>query len=97
MPMEQSTSVNTGAADTPVRRKKKVRIHEKRITLRWFLVIVAAAILVSVSFVTLRGCILSLSSMEETQYRPLDIERKYQEVIKYRDEDEKAKGSNSGK
>ena len=97
MPMEQSTSVNTVTADTPVHRKKKVRIHEKRITLRWFLVIVAAAILVSVSFVSLRGCFLSISSMEETQYRTFDIERKYQEVIKYRDEDEKAKGSNPGK
>lgn len=94
--MEQSTSMNSAAA-TPVRRKKKVRIHEKRITLRWFLVIAAAAILVSVSFVSLRGCFLSLFSMEETQYRPLDIERKYQEIIKYRDGDQKGESSNPGK
>jgi hypothetical protein len=95
--MEQSTSVNTGTADTPVHRKKKVRIHEKRITLRWFLVIVAAAIFVSVSFVSLRGCFLSLFNTEETGYRPFDIERQYQEVIKYRDGNEKGEGSNPGK
>jgi hypothetical protein len=95
--MEQSTSVNSSAADPPVRRKKKVRIYEKRITLRWFLVIVAAAMLVSVSFVSLRGCFFSFFNMEDTEYRPRDIERKYQEVIKYRDGSEKGEGTNPGK
>jgi hypothetical protein len=95
--MEQSTSVNSGATDTPVRRKKRVRVHEKRITLRWFLAILAATILVSVSFVSLRGWFLSFFSMEDAGYRTLDLDRKYQEVIKYRDGNEKGEGSIPGK
>jgi hypothetical protein len=95
--MEQSTAINSGATEPPVRRKKKVRIHERRITLRWFLVIVAAAILVSVSFVSLRGCFLSFFNREDTEYWPKDIERKYQEVIKYRDGNEKGEETNPGK
>ena len=95
--MEQSSSANSSAAEPAVRGKKKVRVYERRITLRWFLVIVAAAILVSVSFVSLRGCLFSLLNTEETGYRPLDIERKYQEIVKDRNGTEKGEGSNPGK
>ena len=96
MSMERSTSVNSGAAE-PELRKRKVRLYRKRITWKGFLVILAATLLVSVLFVSLRGCVESLFSTEDRQYRPLDIERKYQEVLKFRDEEEKAKGSNHGK
>ncbi|HTZ40608.1 MAG TPA: hypothetical protein VMB77_10635 [Syntrophales bacterium] len=96
MSMERSTSVNSGAAEAEP-HKRKVRVYRKRVTAKWFLVILAATLLVSALFVSLRGCVLSLFSTEDQQYRPLDIERKYQEVLKFRDEEEKAKGSNSGK
>jgi len=96
MPMERSTSVNSGAAE-PELHKRKVRPHRNRITWKWLLVILSATLLVSVSFESLRGCVESLFSTEDRQYRPLDIERKYQEVLKYRDEEEKSKDSNPGK
>ena len=91
--MKPSTPANPGAAEAPPYRIR-VRVRRPWVTRRWFLVILAATLAVSASFVSLRECVESLLSTEVQQYRPLDIERKYQEILKYLDEDEKAKGSN---
>jgi cell division protein FtsB len=78
----------TGSA-TPSRwkrRKKRVRVYKKRITLKWFLAILAAAVLVSLFLIAFGGL---FDNLEDTSYRPKDIERQYHELQKMKEAVEK--------
>lgn len=65
-----------------VRRKKRVRVYEKGLTLKRFLVILAASILVSLLLVAF-GLIFDIP--EDKAYRPKDIEGRYHELQKMKE------------
>jgi hypothetical protein len=68
------------------RRKKRVRVYKKRITLKWFLAIVVAAVSVSLLLISFGGL---FESLEDQSYRPKDIERRYHELYKMKEAVEK--------
>jgi hypothetical protein len=86
----------TGSAAPPgwERRKKRVRVYKKRITLKWFLAILAAAVLVSLFLIAFGGL---FDNLEDKSYRPKDIERKYHEMQQMKEAAEKERSPSSGR
>jgi hypothetical protein len=70
------------------RRKKRVRVYKKRITLKWFLAILVFSIVISLALISLQGLFSSLIT-EDTVYRPKDIEGRYHELKKMKEAVEK--------
>lgn len=68
------------------RRKKRVRVYEKGITLKRLLAILAAAAIVSLLLVSFGGL---FENLEDKSYRPKDIERRYHELQKMKEAVEK--------
>jgi hypothetical protein len=79
------------------RRKKRVRVYKKRITLKWFLAILVFSIVISLVLISLQGFFSSLLT-EDTAYRPKDIEGRYNELQRMKDAVEKGvEGTRSGR
>ena len=81
--------LRTSDRDAPpgwVRRKKRVRVYEKGLTLKRFLVILAASVLVSLLLVALGGL---FDTFEDKSYQPKDIERRYYDLQKKKEAIEK--------
>lgn len=68
------------------RRKKRVRVYKKRITLKWFLAILAVAVLVSLFLIAFGGL---FDNLEDKSYRPRDVERKYHDMQRMKEAVEK--------
>lgn len=66
-------------------------------TFRRLVAILAATLLVSYLVAFTRGCIPAFYAMEDTSYRPKDIERQYYETVKMRDALEKGSDGPPGK
>jgi hypothetical protein len=78
-------STETSASE---RRKKRVRVYKKRMTLKWFLAILAFSVVISLALISLQGLFSSLVP-EDTAYRPKDIEGRYHELKKVKEAVEK--------
>jgi hypothetical protein len=76
------------ATSASERRKRQVRVHNKRITLKWFLAILVISVVVSLVLITLQG-LLSSMVPEDRAYRPKDIEGRYHELQRMKDSVEK--------
>ncbi|OPY09444.1 MAG: hypothetical protein A4E67_00817 [Syntrophaceae bacterium PtaB.Bin038] len=75
-------------------RKRRVRVHRSGLTLKRFLVILAAAILTSLLVVAL-GSVFDIP--EDNTYRPKDIERRYYEMQRMKDAVDRQQTSSSGR
>jgi hypothetical protein len=85
------------ATSASERRKKRVRVYKKRITLKWFLAILAFSVVISLALISLQGLFSSLVP-EDTAYRPKDIEGRYHELQRMKNTVEKgAEGTRSGR
>jgi hypothetical protein len=84
--MDNLKATGSAAPSGWERRKKRVRVYKKRITLKWFLAILAAAALVSLFLIAFGGL---FDSLEDKSYRPKDIERRYHELQKMKEAVEK--------
>jgi hypothetical protein len=76
-----------------VRRRKRVRVYQKRITRKWFLAILAAAAVASWLLIVFGGL---FDNLEDRSYRPKDIERQYHEMRQMKEAAEKQRSSSSG-
>jgi hypothetical protein len=86
--MDSPKAADSTATNSWERRKKRVRVYKKRITLKWFLAILAFSIVISLALISLQGLFSSLV-MEDTAYRPKDIEGRYHDLKKMKEAVEK--------
>jgi hypothetical protein len=84
--MDNLKATGSAAPSGWERRKKRVRVYKKRITLNWFLAILAAAAVVSFLLIAFGG---TFNSLEDNSYRPKDIERQYHEQQRMKESVEK--------
>ena len=84
--MDNLKATGSAASSGWERRKKRVRVYTKRITLKWFIAILAAAVLVSLLLIAFGGL---FDTLEDESYRPKDIERRYHELQKMKEAVEK--------
>jgi hypothetical protein len=77
-----------------VRRRKRVRIYQKRITRKWFLAILAAAAVASWLLIVFGGL---FDNIEDKTYRPKDIERQYHEMRQMKEAAEQGRPPLSGR
>jgi len=84
--MDEPKATDRTAPPGWVRRKKRVRVYEKGITLKRLLAILAAAAVVSLLLIFLGGL---FDDLEDKSYRPRDIERRYHELQKMKEAVEK--------
>ena len=91
--MDNLKATDGAASAGWVRRRKRVRVYQKRITRKWFLAILAAAAVVSWIFIVFGGL---FDNLEDRSYRPKDIERQYHEMRQMKEAVEKQRSSSSG-
>jgi hypothetical protein len=84
--MDKLKDTGNAALSGWARRKKRVRVYKKRITLKWFLAILATAVLVSLLLIAFGGL---FDNLEDKSYRPRDIERKYHDMQRMKEAVEK--------
>ncbi len=77
-----------------VRRRRRVRIYDKGISLKWFIAILAAALLASLLLIAFGGL---FENLDDKTYRPKDIERKYHEMQRMKEAAEKQPSPSSGR
>jgi hypothetical protein len=92
--MDNLKATGCAASSGWERRKKRVRVYQKRITRKWFLAILAAAAVVSWLFIAFGGL---FDNLEDKSYRPKDIERQYHEMRQMKEATEKARFPASGR
>jgi hypothetical protein len=92
--MDNLKATGSAAPSGWERRKKRVRVYKKRITLKWFLAILTAAVLVSLLLIAFGGL---FDNLEDKSYRPKDIERKYHEMQQRKEAAEKERSPSSGR
>jgi hypothetical protein len=92
--MDNLKATGSAASSGWVRRRKRVRVYQKRITLKWFLAVLAAAAVVSWLFIAFGGL---FDGIEDKSYRPKDIERKYHEMRQMKEAAEKQQSPSSGR
>jgi hypothetical protein len=84
--MDSPKVAGSAATNAWEHRKRRVRVYKKRMTLKWFLAILAVALVVSMLLVAFGGL---FESLEDQSYRPKDIERRYHELYKMKEAVEK--------
>jgi hypothetical protein len=95
--MDSPKAAGSTATSAWERRKKRVRVYKKRITLKWFLAILVFSIAISLVLISLQGLFSSLVT-EDTAYRPKDIEGRYHDLQRMKDAVEKgAEGTRGGR
>lgn len=92
--MDELKATDRTAPPGWVRRKKRVRVYEKGITLKRLLAILAAAAVVSLLLISLGEL---FENLEDKSYRPKDIERKYYEMQQMKEAVEKGRSPSSGR
>jgi glutamine synthetase adenylyltransferase len=90
--MDELKATDRTAPPGWVRRKKRVRVYEKGITLKRLLAILAAAAVVSLLLISLGEL---FENLEDKSYRPKDIERKYYEMQQMKEAAEKGRSPSS--
>lgn len=92
--MDNPKAANRAPSPGWVRRRRRVRVYDKGITLKWFFAILAAAILASLLLIAFGGL---FDNLEDKSYRPKDIERKYHEMQRMKEAAEKHQPPASGR
>jgi hypothetical protein len=90
--MDSPKAEGSMATSASERRKKRVRVYKKRITLKWFLAILVFSIVISLTLISLQGLFSSLLT-DDTAYRPRDIEGRYHDLQRMKNSVEKAAGN----
>ncbi len=91
--MDDRKASNRAPSHGWVRRRRRVRFYDKGISLKWFLAILAAALLASLLLIAFGGL---FENLDDKTYRPKDIERKYHEMQRMKEAADRQQTSSSG-
>ncbi len=89
--MDSPKIAGSTAMSAWARRKRQVRVHKKRIPLKWFLAILVLSVVVSLLLISFQG-LFSSPVADDKAYRPKDIEGRYHEFQRMKHSVEKAAG-----